>query len=177
MKTLIAACFLSSLAAAPLRVRESSFVAGPEGTPAGWTTWSARAETAPRCFVDPLRYRTRPGSLAISGNSNMAEHGGWHKAIGGIEPRAWYRFTAWYRAEAVSHESLQILARLDWRDAQDRRAGQPDYVYRASREGPWTKLTLDAPAPDKAAAVVLQLYLSNSPHGTVWWDDISLEQI
>src|SRR5262249_52879118 len=51
------------------------------------------------------------------------------------------------------------------------------YVYKARREGAWTRLTLDAPAPDKAAAAVMQLYLSNSPQGTVWWDDISLEQI
>ena len=25
--------------------------------------------------------------------------------------------------------------------------------------------------------MVLQRYLSNAPHGTVWWDDIALEQI
>ena len=151
MKTLFAILFVSLLAAAPLRVQESAVTAGPGGTPAGWTTWSARAETAPRCFVDPMHYRTRPGSLAISGNSNIAGHGGWHKSVGGIEPGAWYRFTAWYRTEAVSHESSQVLARLDWRDAGDRRAGQPDYVYRARREGSWTRVTMDAPAPDKAA--------------------------
>src|SRR2546429_97840 len=58
-----------------------------------------------------------------------------------------------------------------------RRTGQPDYVYKARREGAWTKVTLDTPAPEKASAVVMQLYLSNSPQGTVWWDDISLEQI
>jgi predicted amidohydrolase len=85
--------------------------------------------------------------------------------------------TAYYRTEAVEHESLQVVARLDWRDAGNHRAGQPDYVYKARREGAWTKVTLDAPAPEKTAAVVMQLYLSNSPQGTVWWDDISLEQI
>src|SRR5690242_12004796 len=36
---------------AMLDVRESGFTAGADGRPAGWTTWSARAENAPRTFV------------------------------------------------------------------------------------------------------------------------------
>ena len=81
--------------------------------PAGWTTWSARAETAPRAFIDSLHYRTKPGSLAISGASNPAEHGGWERAVSGIEASAWYRFVAYYRAEAVPSENWQVVARLD----------------------------------------------------------------
>jgi predicted amidohydrolase len=177
MRTFLFALCASAALAAPVRVYESGFHPGPDGKPAGWTTWSARAETAPRCFVDTLHYRSQPGSLAISGASNLAEHGGWERPVPGIEAGAWYRVTAYYRTEAVEHESLQVVARLDWRDAGNHRAGQPDYVYKARREGAWTKVTLDAPAPEKTAAVVMQLYLSNSPQGTVWWDDISLEQI
>src|SRR5947208_3144538 len=56
-------------------------------------------------------------------------------------------------------------------------AAEPDKVYQAKREGEWTRLSMDAQAPDKATAVVLQFYLSNAPQATVWWDDISLEQI
>jgi predicted amidohydrolase len=70
-----------------------------------------------------------------------------------------------------------VVARLDWRGSSSRRAGDPDYVSKASREGHWTRVTLDAQAPAEASAVVLQLYLSNAPQGTVWWDDISLDQI
>src|SRR5712691_4228329 len=117
------------------------------------------------------------GLLAISGASNPAEHGGWEHAIAGIKAGAWYRFVAHYRTEAVPSESWQVVARLDWRNSGNRRAGQPDYVYKASREGRWTRVTVDTQAPDKATAVVLQLYLSNAPHGTVWWDDIELDEI
>jgi predicted amidohydrolase len=148
-----------------------------ETLPAGWTTWSARPETAPRAFVDRLHYRTRPGALAISGNSNLAEHGGWEKRVENVRPGGWYRLTAYYQAEAVPCESWQVVARLDWRTANDKRAGEPDYVYRATREGEWTKLTADVPAPEKASAVVLQFYLSNAPQGTVWWDDIAFEPV
>jgi hypothetical protein len=93
-----------------------------------------------------------------------------------VEAGTWYRFVAYYRAEGVPSESWQVVARLDWR-ASNGRAGQPDYVYRASREGDWTKVWLDTQAPEKATSVVLQLYLSNAPNATVWWDDISLDQI
>jgi len=139
MRYILSLAFAVSLSAGSLPLRESAFTAGPGGLPDGWTTWSARAETAPRCFVDALTFRGRPGSLAVSGNSNPAEHGGWHRTVSGIEPGAWYRLTAWYLTRAVPYESLQVLARLDWRDARDRRAGQPDYAYQAHREGAWTR--------------------------------------
>src|SRR4051812_26349153 len=169
--------FASAALAAPVHLRESAFHPGPDGKPAGWSTWSARAETAPRCFVDTMRYRSSPGSLAISGASNIAEHGGWERRIAGIEAGAWYRAVAYYRTAAVEAESLQVVARLDWQSEAGRRAGEPDYIYKARRDGAWTQVTLDTQAPANAASVVLQLYLSNSPQGTVWWDDISLEQI
>ena len=128
MRILLPVLFVSVIQAASVRVSESAFVAGPDGTPAGWTTWSARAETAPRCFVDPLRFRTKPGSLAINGSSNVAEHGGWHRVVKGVEPGMWYRFTAYYRTEGVTHESLQVLARVDWNNAAMKRAGRPEEV-------------------------------------------------
>jgi predicted amidohydrolase len=158
---------------APIHFKTSGFDAKPDG----WTVWSARSETAPRTYVDPLRYRTRTGSLAISGNSNIAEHGGWERRIDGVEGGAWYRFTGYYRAEAVTAPSWQVVARLDWRGADGKRVGEPDYVYRESREGEWTKVSLEVPAREKASAVAIQLYLSNAPQGTVWWDDLSLDQI
>lgn len=164
-------------AAASLHFQESAFVAASDGMPPGWTLWSARPETAPRVFVDALHYRTDGGSLAISGNSNGSEHGGWERRVAGVEAGVWYRFVAYYRAEAVPTESWQIVATLDWRNASNARVGQPDYVYRASREGEWTKVWLEAQAPEKATFVMLQLFLSNAPNATVWWDDISLDQI
>lgn len=177
MGCLLAILSIGSLTAAALPFQFSGATPGPDGKPAGWTTWSARAETAPRCFVDPLHFRGKSGSLAISGAGKLAEHGGWEHIEPGIEAGQWYRFTAYYRAEAVASENWQIVARLDWRDARNVRAAQPDYAYHAQRDGAWTRLTIDAPAPADAVAVVLQLYLSNSPEGTVLWDDISLTRI
>jgi predicted amidohydrolase len=163
--------------AEPIHVSQSAFVAGSNGEPAGWTTWSARPETMPRTFVDPAQYRSRPGSLAISGNGNASEHGGWHYRVHGIEPGKPYRFVAYYRSAGVTAENWQITARLDWRKPNGDRAAEPEYVYRAVREGAWTKISLETQAPSEASAVIMQLYLSNAPLGTVWWDDISFEEI
>src|SRR6185503_3637928 len=92
-----ALCFCGLATAASLQFHESGFVAAKDGKPAGWTTWSARPETAPRTFVEK-------GALVISGNSNIAGHGGWERKIPGIEPGGWYRIEARYRAEAVPTE-------------------------------------------------------------------------
>ncbi len=168
---------VSVVLAAPPQVHQSGFKAAAGIAPEGWRTWAPRAELAPSTFVDMARYRGQPGSLAISGNSNPAEFGGWEYTVQGVEPEKWYRLTAFYRAEAVEYEPLQVLARLDWAAANGRRVGQPDYAYRTTPEGSWNRITLEAPAAAQAAAVKLQFYLANAPQGTVWWDDISFEEI
>ncbi len=145
--------------------------------PAGWRTWAARAEIAPKTWVDEIHSRGEPGSLAISGASNAAAYGGWECVVGGLKPGSWYRLTAWYRAEGLSYEPGQVVARLDWRDARGRRTGQPDYAFRTEPQGAWRRLTLEAPAPPEASGVAIQLFLAHAPLGTVWWDDISLEPI
>lgn len=144
---------------------------------AAWTPWAPRSEIAPRTFIDAVRGRVSPGALAISGASNAAAYGGWERTVAGVEPGQWYRLVAWYRAEGVAQESRQVVARLDWGAEKDKRAGFPDYAWSASVEGAWKRVTLDAPAPDKAVNVKLQLALVNAPQGTVWWDDVSFEKI
>jgi len=163
--------------AAPLHISQSAFKPAENGLPAGWTVWAARAEIAPKTFIDTTHSRNEAGSLAISGNSNAAEYGGWEYLAPGIAAGKWYRFAAYYRAEGLQDEALQVVARLDWRKSDGKIAGRPDYPYAITREGEWRRLTLDAPAPDRAASVKIELYLSNAPQGTLWWDDISLEEI
>jgi predicted amidohydrolase len=164
-------------AAAPLRITQSAFKPGDGGLPSGWSVWTARPEIAPKTFIDTTHYRSEAGSLAISGNSNAAEYGGWEYLAPGIAAGKWYRFAAYYRAEGLQDEALRVVARLDWRTADGEIAGRPDYPYAITRDGEWTRLSLDAPAPEKAAAVKIELYLSNAPQATIWWDDISLEEI
>ena len=172
---LVAAIFGS--ASGPLDVLHSGFRAGPDGMPPDWAVWSARAEIAPRTYVDDRHDRAAPGSLAISGNGNAAAYGGWQHSVRGIEAGKWYRLSAYYQAAGLKYEPLQVVARLDWTDARGKRVGQPDYAHVTKPEGEWRQVTLEAPAPEKAAQVKIQLYLQNAPDGTVWWDEISLREI
>src|SRR5437773_4824087 len=135
------------------------------GTPGAWTTWAPRAEIAPRTFVDRIHYRSHaePGSLAITGNSNPAAYGGWEYVARGVTPGKWYRFTGYYRQQGAANERNQVLARLDWRHTNGKRSSHPDYAWQSQRNGEWTKLTLDAPAPEDAGAVAIQLWLANAP--------------
>lgn len=176
MRLLLSLSLASVLTAAPVHVVQNGFSPGPGGLPAGWRTWAPRAEIAPRTYVDTVHYRTRPGALAISGNGNAGEHGGWEYDVPGIESGVWYRFTAYYRSVGVQHESVEILPRVDWKTSTDKRAGRPDYPYKTTREGDWNKVTADVQAPANASSATLQLYLFNAPQGTVWWDDVSFEQ-
>src|SRR6266516_6531370 len=112
-RTLQLLCFAVLVSADSLMVQQSGFKPEPNGLPAGWRTWAARPEIAPRTFVDLSHYRHAPGSLAISGNSNAEEYGGWEYTASDVKPDKWYRFGAYYRAEGISDESHQIVARVD----------------------------------------------------------------
>ncbi|MFN0167421.1 MAG: carbon-nitrogen hydrolase family protein [Bryobacteraceae bacterium] len=164
-------------AAATLPVKQASFQAAADGMPAGWKTRAARPEIAPRAFVDSTHFRTRPGSLAVSGNGNAAAYGGWEYIASGVEAGKWYRLVAHYRAEGLRNEPLQVVARLDWVRPDGKRSGQPEYAYKVTPFGDWKRITLEAPAPGQASAVKMQLFLQNAPHATVWWDDISFQPI
>jgi predicted amidohydrolase len=144
---------------------------------ANWTAWSPRAEIAPRAYVDTTVSRGEAGSLAVSGNSNAAVFGGWESRALLIQGGQWYRFQAFYRQQGVQHEWLEVLARLDWLDARGRRTGQPEYVWRIASDGEWRRVSHEAPAPQNATAVKVQLYLQNAPRATVWWDELSIRAI
>jgi predicted amidohydrolase len=160
-----------------LNVVQSGFRAGPDGTPSGWSVWSARSELAPRAYVDQARRRQALGSLAISGNRNPAVYGGWEHTVAGVQAGKWYRLVAYYQSTGLDYEPLQVVSRLDWAGADGKRVGQPDYAYLTEPQGDWRRVTLEAPAPEKAAQAKIQLFLQNAPDGTVWWDEISVQEI
>ena len=164
--------------AGSFRLELADFAArGEAGNPEGWQTWAPRAELQPRCFVDTAEFRSKPNALAIAGNGNPAEYGGWSYRASSIQPGRHYRLTAHYRTKAVSHEQLRVVARLDWQDASQKRVGYPDYAYLSQPVDDWKRVTLEAPAPEGATAVRIELSLSWSPQGTVWWDDVVLEEV
>jgi predicted amidohydrolase len=153
-------------------LEESSFKA-PQ---TGWRPWSARAELAPKMFVDNRYSRGGPGALAIAGQGVAGASGRWEKSVSGIKSGSWYRLTAWYRPERLEDEANAVLCRLAWETDNGKSTGEPEYAWETITDGPWRRITVAAPAPEKAASAVVQLWLHNAKDGAVWWDDIRLEQ-
>jgi predicted amidohydrolase len=142
---------------------------------AGWSAFAPRDEIRPKCFVDASRHLSSAAALAISGDGNPLEYGGWSRKVGGIVAGHYYRMTAHFHADAVADERRQVVARLDWLDSSGNRVGQPDYAYEAASTGDWKGTVLNVPAPDGSSAVRIELILAWAPKGTVWWDDVALE--
>jgi predicted amidohydrolase len=140
-----------------------------------WVAGAPRAEIEPRCFRDGSRHLSSPAALAISGDGNPLEYGGWSRRVTGIQAGRYYRLNARFHAEAVGDERRQVVARLDWLDASGNRVGQPDYAREAGLQDDWRTSSLGAPAPEGASAVRIELLLAWAPQGTVWWDDVALE--
>jgi predicted amidohydrolase len=166
---------LAVYAAPAAAVRESAFSAGKNGSPPGWTAWAPRPEIAAKTFVDRRHSRGGAGALAISGNGNAASTGGWERIVDAVEPGQSYRFAASYTASGLRFEANEVICRIEWMDAAGSRTGQPEYVHKIRREGDWRTVELTTTAPAKAKAAKLQLWLHNSPGGTVWFDDIAFE--
>jgi predicted amidohydrolase len=166
---------LFALALADPLIEQTSFTGTPEQS--GWHITAHRSEIAPRGWIDRTVGRGKQGSLALSGGGNAAAYGGWERNVAEIRPGAWYRLTAEYRSSGFEYERRHVLARLDWQTPDGHRAGHPDYGTVVSKDGEWSKIVIDAPAPDGASLVKLQLFLSNAPQGTVWWDHVRLEPV
>ncbi|MFC1574054.1 carbon-nitrogen hydrolase family protein [Candidatus Latescibacterota bacterium] len=143
----------------------------------GWGMWSPRDEIRPTFFVIDEPSTGGQGSLGISGNSNSAEHGCWFYTVEGIEGNEYYRFETRHAVSMVPHPRFQVVARLDWRDDGGKRTGQPEYVPDGGVEGKWQVVQGVFRAPEKAAAVRIELFLSFCDQGTVWWDGIRLERV
>lgn len=174
MKRLLLAPLLAGALFGQIVLEESDF--NSTQSPA-WKSFSQRAEIAPRTFTDARHSRRGPGALAISGAGNPAASGGWERKVGGIQPGRWYRLTAWYYGEGLTEEANQVLCLLGWEGNTGKRAGQPEFAWEATNENGWRRITVAAPAPERAQAAVLRLWLHDAPKGTIWWDDVRLEQI
>lgn len=135
-----------------------------------WSLWAPRAEIQPQG-------EQREGALILRGAGNAAAAGGWQRTHPGIRPGQWYRLTATYEPRAgIALPQRQVVARIDWRSGEGRRAGQPEYAWQERREGAARHLTLLAQAPPQAAAATVQLWLVEAADGVVHWRDISFAE-
>jgi predicted amidohydrolase len=146
------------------------------GRPAGWKTWSPRPEISPRFSLDRQAGRVEHGALRIDGAGNPGSYGAWQYRIENIKAGRFYHLVAHCRAVGVSNERRSISVRMLWYDSKGTRVRPPDYALDVGVERGWTQIEHRSPAPENAQSLVIELGLLWAPRGTVWWDDIELQE-
>ena len=134
-----------------------------------WKIWSPRLEQK------PAGSRLPDGSLTLTAAASPAAFGGWVKMHKGIQPGLWFRFEAEYQVEGLSRPQNQVLVRLEWKDGNSNRVGEPEYAWREEKSGPWTRVWEEAQAPPNARFAELQLWLYNADQGAVVFRKPALE--
>lgn len=147
-------------------------IAAPAANADEWQLWSPRPEVAPKSERD-----AKTGDLILRGAGNAAVNGAWERALGSVSPGNWYQLTVNYRGTGLTDAPRQVVARLDWLAADGKRVGQPDYAYVVKPEGDVARMTLQAPAPERAAVVKVQLMLLEAPNAVVRWSGLRFEPV
>lgn len=151
----------------------------PSGHNPGWTHWSPRTEISPLFSIDPAAGRTGKGALKLE-TRHVGEIGAWQRQIE-VQPGNTYRFTAWYRGEALPNEQRSVIARLSWLGKEgrplSRQVRPPEYAAVVRRESGWSQVELVSQAPDQAESLDVRLTLAFAPGGSLWWDDIALRKM
>jgi predicted amidohydrolase len=155
----------------------SAFESVESATQGGWEQNAPRDEISPAFSVARTPSLGQPGSLELYGASNSAVRGCWRTLVKGVEAGRFYRFEASFAARSVDFSHNTAFARLEWTDAGGKQTGQREYVPELDRNDIWQKVGGVFRAPEKAAGVRVELYLSQKPQARVFWDDIRLTRV
>jgi predicted amidohydrolase len=140
-----------------------------------WSSWTPRAEIAPRFSIEPGKGRSGSAALHIA-TSHKAQFGAWTATFTNLIPAASYKFSAWYKAENVPHERRSVIARLLWIDAKANPARPPEYPIDVETQNGWTHLEYHTVAPEKADTLQVQLSFGFTADASILWNDIALTE-
>lgn len=165
--------------------------------PLGWHRESPREEIAPDFKVDASKAHSGKYAARLSGRGNPGTFGYWTTTIHGIQgggssaeedlptmltlggpgflgTRA-YRIRCYFKPEGVDSVTRNIWIRVRWKDARDREL-LAEFLSKYVKDGEWFKAEQTLTAPLQARSLTLELVLQWTAYGTVWWDDVSIEE-
>lgn len=91
-----------------------------------WEAGSQREEVASAYWIDQdFKFEGDP-TLALAGNGKAYANGWWKTSLP-ASPNSYYKFTSYYRHENIENEERSILARLLWKDSNDKLIGFVEY--------------------------------------------------
>lgn len=165
----------------------------PSKAPSNWQSWSPRQEIAPHFAFNASAGADGKGAWVIEADSREGLYGCW-KGEFPVQGGRPHRFSALYRANGVANEDRSIVARVLWRDADDKlvkhaeptftsyRPGEPpqaepEYPQRRGKADGWTEMSDTYLVPAKATKAVVELYLQWQPKARVEWSNVSLAEV
>jgi len=169
-----------------------------EKTPLDWRQRTEREEIAPNFELDSTVAHSGRRSAKLSAKGSPGTFGYWVTSITGLpdsntrltnhiptEPvvrakgflaERRYRFRCYFRARGIKSIDKSISIKARWKNARGEEI-LGEYITSHKLQGEWHEAEGILAAPLFAKSVDLELVLQWTPTGTVWWDDVSLEQI
>lgn len=155
-------------------IRNSTFDAGPDGKPAGWSSSAVRPEIAPESRV--VADGTGRGLLLKA--RNFSSFGKWSTAVLGVDGGKTYRFEVMFRPEQVENLETSVAAILSWfKDPEGRQLIRKDYADGMSGGVTWMKIFRTLEAPAECRSVRVELVLRWSAAGSVLWKEPRLVEV
>jgi predicted amidohydrolase len=156
-----------------------------------------RQEVAPAFEVDASVSHSGRSSARSTAKGSPGTLGYWVTTVSGIqegaqaeEPRMSertargadflsarsYRVTCFFRARDIESPSKNIWIRVNWLDGKGQEVFT-EFLSRFVKEGEWYRAEKVLTAPRPARGINLELVLQWTATGTVWWDDVSVEEV
>ncbi len=167
------------------------------GLPAGWRRDSPRDEIAPRFEADASTVHSGKYAAKITAKGSPGTFGFWTTSVKGIQgsdspadespPEALavngtdflgkrsYRVRCFFKAKDIESVERNIWIRIRWNTEKGKEV-LAQYLPRYQQESGWYKVEEVLVAPLVARSLTLELVLQWTASGTVWWDDISVEE-
>ena len=161
--------------------------------PPHWQTWAPRDEIKPVFRFEKGDDSKGDEQFIIETDNREGLSGCWKGefAVEGGKP---YRFTAFYRAKGVTTPDSSIVARVLWRDAEDKQVNhdtptstgylpgtlpraEPEYPQRRGETDGWTEMSDSYLVPAKATKAIVELHLQWQANARVEWSRVSLTQL
>jgi predicted amidohydrolase len=164
--------------------------------PQGWMTATPRQEIAPAFETDSAVSHSGKFSARSTAKGSPGTFGYWVTKVKGIQEGATgddsgpsaltvrgtdflssrsYRVSCYFRTSGIESPAKSVWIRVNWLDAKGEEVFT-EFVTRSTKEGEWYRADQVLTAPQPARSLSIELVLQWTPGGTVWWDDVSVEE-
>jgi predicted amidohydrolase len=166
------------------------------GLPESWSTVTPRREVTPAFSVDSSMPHSGRYSARIKSGGSPGTFGYWAAIVKGIRAgnrernsgmteltisgadflsdRS-YRVACFFKTRGIDAPARSIRIRVSWLDASEREVFT-EFLSRVAKEGEWYHAEEVMTAPQPSRSLRIQLILQWSATGTVWWDDVSVQE-